>query len=165
MHFLWQSQEECEYLINLAKPHMVKSTVVDSDTGKSKDSRYADSSPLLFWFSLLSLLDRFCYYGFIEYAEVICITTHFSFRVRTSSGTFLARGRDKMVRTIEKRIADFTFLPVGMLFTNHNQSSSYLHTLVRINRISPIVLYPFLKVKSGKNRRLGVRELVKTCNF
>ncbi|KAI5684023.1 hypothetical protein M9H77_05251 [Catharanthus roseus] len=65
------SKEECEYLINLAKPNMQKSTVVDSATGKSKDSR-----------------------------------------VRTSSGTFLARGRDKTIREIEKRIADFTFIPV-----------------------------------------------------
>lgn len=68
------SPEECEYLIKLAKPHMEKSTVVDSDTGKSKDSR-----------------------------------------VRTSSGTFLARGRDKTIREIEKRIADFTFLPVAQM--------------------------------------------------
>ncbi|KAH7444358.1 hypothetical protein KP509_02G075100 [Ceratopteris richardii] len=65
------SKEECEYLINLAKPRMVKSTVVDSATGKSKDSR-----------------------------------------VRTSSGTFLVRGQDKIIRNIEKRIADFTFIPV-----------------------------------------------------
>jgi sulfur transfer complex TusBCD TusB component (DsrH family) len=35
-------------------------------------------------------------------------------RVRTSSGTFLARGQDKIIRGIEKRIADFTFIPVGM---------------------------------------------------
>jgi hypothetical protein len=34
-----QSKEECEYLISLAKPHMKKSTVVDSSTGGSKDSR------------------------------------------------------------------------------------------------------------------------------
>lgn len=39
-----QSKEECEYLINLAKPHMLKSTVVDSKTGQSKDSRYAFQS-------------------------------------------------------------------------------------------------------------------------
>ncbi|XP_059439485.1 probable prolyl 4-hydroxylase 10 isoform X1 [Corylus avellana] len=65
------TKEECDYLISLAKPHMHKSTVVDSETGKSKDSR-----------------------------------------VRTSSGTFLARGRDKIIRNIEKKIADFTFLPV-----------------------------------------------------
>lgn len=36
-------------------------------------------------------------------------------RVRTSSGTFLARGRDKIIRNIEKKIADFTFLPAGKL--------------------------------------------------
>jgi len=53
---------------------MVKSTVVDSQTGKSKDSR-----------------------------------------VRTSSGTFLRRGRDKVIKTIEKRIADYTFIPAGFL--------------------------------------------------
>ena len=53
---------------------MVKSTVVDSTTGKSKDSR-----------------------------------------VRTSSGMFLQRGRDKVIRAIEKRIADYTFIPVGTL--------------------------------------------------
>ncbi|KAL2333849.1 hypothetical protein Fmac_015062 [Flemingia macrophylla] len=68
-HFL--TKEECEYLINTAKPNMRKSTVVDSETGKSKDSR-----------------------------------------VRTSSGTFLTRGQDQIVRNIEKRIADFTFIPV-----------------------------------------------------
>ncbi|CAI0392755.1 unnamed protein product [Linum tenue] len=75
------SKEECEYLISLAKPHMVKSTVVDSDTGKSRDSR-----------------------------------------VRTSSGTFLARGRDKVIRDIEKRIADFTFIPV-----EHGEGLQILH--------------------------------------
>lgn len=34
--------------------------------------------------------------------------------MRTSSGTFLRRGRDKIIRNIEQRIADFTFIPVGM---------------------------------------------------
>ncbi|KAK1410498.1 hypothetical protein QVD17_37035 [Tagetes erecta] len=38
------SEEECEHLIKMAKPHMVKSTVVDSATGKSKDSRVRTSS-------------------------------------------------------------------------------------------------------------------------
>ncbi|KAF7129033.1 hypothetical protein RHSIM_Rhsim10G0205900 [Rhododendron simsii] len=75
------SKDECEYLINLAKPHMQKSSVVDSTTGQSKDSR-----------------------------------------VRTSSGTFLARGRDKIIRTIEKRIADFTFIPV-----EHGEGLQILH--------------------------------------
>ncbi|KAH7443374.1 hypothetical protein KP509_02G031300 [Ceratopteris richardii] len=75
------SKEECEYLITLAKPHMIKSTVVDNESGKSKDSR-----------------------------------------VRTSSGTFLARGQDKTIRDIEKRIADFTFIPV-----EHGEGIQVLH--------------------------------------
>ncbi|KAL0438364.1 UNVERIFIED_CONTAM: putative prolyl 4-hydroxylase 3 [Sesamum latifolium] len=80
-HEITSSKEECEYLINLAKPHMTKSTVVDSKTGKSKDSR-----------------------------------------VRTSSGMFLRRGRDKVIRDIEKRIADFTFIPV-----EHGEGLQVLH--------------------------------------
>ncbi|XP_051115445.1 probable prolyl 4-hydroxylase 10 isoform X2 [Andrographis paniculata] len=75
------SKEECEYLISVAAPHMEKSTVVDSDTGKSVDSR-----------------------------------------VRTSFGTFLDRGRDAIVQKIEKRIADFTFLPV-----EHGEGLQVLH--------------------------------------
>ncbi|KAL5847902.1 hypothetical protein ACOSQ3_011426 [Xanthoceras sorbifolium] len=75
------SKEECEYLINLATPHMTKSTVVDSKTGQSVDSR-----------------------------------------VRTSSGMFLRRGQDKMIRNIEKRIADFTFIPV-----EHGEGLQVLH--------------------------------------
>ncbi|KAL7086058.1 hypothetical protein ACP275_14G315800 [Erythranthe tilingii] len=75
------SKEECEYLINLARPHMVKSTVVDSKTGKSKDSR-----------------------------------------VRTSSGMFLRRGRDKVIKDIEKRIADYTFIPA-----DHGEGLQVLH--------------------------------------
>ncbi|AET03705.1 putative procollagen-proline dioxygenase [Medicago truncatula] len=65
------TKKECEHLINTAKPSMQKSSVVDNETGKSKDSS-----------------------------------------VRTSSGTFLDRGGDEIVRNIEKRIADFTFIPV-----------------------------------------------------
>ena len=34
-----QTQDECNHLIELARPSLVKSTVVDSATGKSKDSR------------------------------------------------------------------------------------------------------------------------------
>ncbi|KAL6507616.1 hypothetical protein OROGR_023811 [Orobanche gracilis] len=75
------SKEECEYLISIAGPKMEKSTVVDSETGKSKDSR-----------------------------------------VRTSSGTFLPRGRDKIVQRIENRIADFTFIPV-----EHGEGLQVLH--------------------------------------
>jgi len=60
---------------------MIKSAVVDSATGKSKDSR-----------------------------------------VRTSSGTFLARGQDKIIQGIEKRIADFTFIPL-----DHGEGLQVLH--------------------------------------
>ncbi|XP_010432225.1 PREDICTED: probable prolyl 4-hydroxylase 8 isoform X3 [Camelina sativa] len=38
------TNEECEHLISLAKPSMVKSKVVDVKTGKSKDSRARTSS-------------------------------------------------------------------------------------------------------------------------
>ncbi|XP_011014780.1 PREDICTED: probable prolyl 4-hydroxylase 10 [Populus euphratica] len=75
------TKAECDYLINLAKPHMQKSMVVDSSSGKSKDSR-----------------------------------------VRTSSGTFLPRGRDKIIRDIEKRIADFSFIPA-----EHGEGLQILH--------------------------------------
>ncbi|XP_010502545.1 PREDICTED: prolyl 4-hydroxylase 5-like isoform X2 [Camelina sativa] len=33
-------------------------------------------------------------------------------RVRTSSGTFLRTGHEEVVKVIEKRISDFTFIPV-----------------------------------------------------
>lgn len=36
----WQTPEECTHLIQLATPSMIKSTVVDNETGKSKDSRF-----------------------------------------------------------------------------------------------------------------------------
>ncbi|KAL5077610.1 hypothetical protein RYX36_016594 [Vicia faba] len=65
-----KTKEECEHIIRIAKPGMSKSSVVDSETGKSFDSS-----------------------------------------VRTSSGTFLQRGHDKIVSKIEKRIADFTHIP------------------------------------------------------
>ncbi|XP_010935631.1 probable prolyl 4-hydroxylase 3 [Elaeis guineensis] len=75
------SKEECEFLIELAKPHMRKSTVVDSTTGKSIDSR-----------------------------------------VRTSSGMFFGRGQNKIIQDIEKRIADYTFIPV-----EHGEGLQVLH--------------------------------------
>lgn len=115
-----QTKEECEYLVSLAKPHMEKSTVVDSETGKSKDSRYAILTSL---FSLLlHIIWKFpspfslfvCFYFFVVFPSDVLPWITFICRVRTSSGTFLARGRDKLIRNIEKRIAGFTFLPVGM---------------------------------------------------
>ncbi|KAJ6701171.1 PROLYL 4-HYDROXYLASE 10-RELATED [Salix koriyanagi] len=42
--------------------------------------------------------------------------------VRTSSGTFLPRGRDKTIKDIEKRIADFSYIPV-----EHGEGLQILH--------------------------------------
>ncbi len=50
-----QTPEECTHLIDLAKPSMIKSTVVDSATGKSKDSRFVLWCFIL-WNSTLSIL-------------------------------------------------------------------------------------------------------------
>ncbi|KAH1260203.1 hypothetical protein AAZX31_02G042100 [Glycine max] len=65
------TKEECEYLINIATPHMQKSTVADNQSGQS--------------------------------------VVH---DVRKSTGAFLDRGQDEIVRNIEKRIADVTFIPI-----------------------------------------------------
>ncbi|KAK7376170.1 hypothetical protein VNO78_35024 [Psophocarpus tetragonolobus] len=43
-------------------------------------------------------------------------------RVRTSSGAFLVRGRDKIVRNIEKKIAEFSFIPI-----EHGEGLHVLH--------------------------------------
>ncbi|WJX88376.1 procollagen-proline 4-dioxygenase [Trifolium repens] len=81
IHHNFLTKEECEHIINIAKPHMRKSSVVDNITGKGLNSSG-----------------------------------------RTSSGTFLARGRDQIVRNIEKRIADITFIPV-----EHGENLNVLH--------------------------------------
>uniref|UniRef100_A0A7N0UIB2 procollagen-proline 4-dioxygenase n=1 Tax=Kalanchoe fedtschenkoi TaxID=63787 RepID=A0A7N0UIB2_KALFE len=108
------SKEECEYLIELAKPHMEKSTVVDSATGKSKDSRsviWCDAS-YSFDYTIF-FLPRKC----SNVLKYICMV-----RVRTSSGMFLRRGRDKIISEIEQRIADFAFIPV-----EHGEGLQVLH--------------------------------------
>jgi hypothetical protein len=51
-----QSKEECEHLIALATPHMRKSTVVDSATGGSKDSRFGLQTLLISLENLASLV-------------------------------------------------------------------------------------------------------------
>ncbi|KAL2333850.1 hypothetical protein Fmac_015063 [Flemingia macrophylla] len=75
------TKEECEHLINIAKPDMKKSKVVKEESGKTELSSE-----------------------------------------RTSSGAFLARGRDEIVTNIERRIADFTFIPV-----EHGEDLQVLH--------------------------------------
>ncbi|ESQ53510.1 hypothetical protein EUTSA_v10027274mg [Eutrema salsugineum] len=66
-----KTNEECEHLISLAKPSMVKSKVAYETTGVSKESSK-----------------------------------------RTSTETSIRRGHDKIVQDIEKRISEFTFIPV-----------------------------------------------------
>lgn len=78
---------------------MRKSTVVDSSTGGSKDSRFEH-------------LPKFQFRDVTSSVMLILLHGHIC-RVRTSSGMFLRRGQDKIIRTIEKRIADYTFIPVG----------------------------------------------------
>uniref|UniRef100_A0A803MAW0 procollagen-proline 4-dioxygenase n=1 Tax=Chenopodium quinoa TaxID=63459 RepID=A0A803MAW0_CHEQI len=78
------------------------------------------------WVELLSWEPRaFVYHNFLSKEEceyLIKLASPRMEKVRTSSGTFLARGRDKIIRTIEQRIADFTFLPV-----DHGEGLQVLH--------------------------------------
>lgn len=95
---------------------MVKSTVVDSKTGKSKDSRFV---PLLYLqkyvcFCISSYGRRIGIKFLLACIIILFIEEETPFvRVRTSSGMFLRRGRDKVIKDIEKRIADYAFIPVG----------------------------------------------------
>lgn len=99
-----KTNEECEHLISLAKPSMVKSKVVDVKTGKSIDSRFCI---IVLSFSPFKLsLERF--------ERILNLQNPWLCRVRTSSGTFLKRGHDEIVEEIENRISDFTFIPIGM---------------------------------------------------
>mmetsp|Transcript_62607 Transcript_62607/g.198234 ORF Transcript_62607/g.198234 Transcript_62607/m.198234 type:complete len:134 (-) Transcript_62607:418-819(-) len=50
-------------------------------------------------------------------------------RIRTSSGTFLRRGQDKVVQDIERRIAEFSMIPVengeGFQVLHYEQGQKY----------------------------------------
>lgn len=70
-----QSKEECDYLIKLATPQMVKSTVVDSKTGKSKDSRYV----------LLSVPSQPIGHGFFWVSRGYIISWYFFWHPRNAS--------------------------------------------------------------------------------
>ncbi|GMY28188.1 probable prolyl 4-hydroxylase 3, partial [Fagus crenata] len=69
-------------------------------------------------------------------------------RVRTSSGMFLRRGQDKIISHIEKRIADFTFIPI-----EHGEGLQVLHYEVGQNYV-PHLDYFFneLNTKNGGQR-------------
>lgn len=67
--------------------------------------------------------------SFIERAVGWWIVVLLECRVRTSSGTFLSRGQDKVISGIEQRIADFTFIPLGMSSPNHYYTASDLRNI------------------------------------
>ena len=94
-----KTNEECEHLISLAKPNMAKSKVADVKTGRSKDSRFCTRFPLQ---------DASGNFLNFKYQNALMC------RVRTSSGAFLKTGHDEIVKEIEDKISDFTFIPVGM---------------------------------------------------
>lgn len=83
---------------------MAKSKVADVKTGRSKDSRFCTQSCLFFplQVSFGNFLKR------SKFANALMC------RVRTSSGAFLKTGHDEIVKEIENKISDFTFIPVGM---------------------------------------------------
>ena len=142
-----QSKEECKYLISLGKPHMVKSTVVDSQTGKSKDRRFAffSSWVMNWWWCFMSEKekDRFffvvgwCYCGF--FSDNLWIYIYRPLRALIIQGA--NKLRDKIIKTIEKRIADYTFIPAGMrdFFSDRHQFRLSLRFLGHIYR--RILLY------------------------
>lgn len=68
---------------------------------------------LLFWHFYLDSQKKLLFAPCLLSSIWVPLASVFACRVRTSSGMFLKRGRDKVVQTIEKRIADFTFIPVG----------------------------------------------------
>lgn len=76
-----------------------------------------------------SSVNRF-FTSFIERAVGWWIVVLLECRVRTSSGTFLSRGQDKVISGIEQRIADFTFIPLGMSSPNHYYTASVLRNQI-----------------------------------
>ncbi|XP_039141417.1 probable prolyl 4-hydroxylase 3 [Dioscorea cayenensis subsp. rotundata] len=75
-----------------------------------------------------------------------------SSRQRTSSGMFLKRGHDSIIQAIEKRIADFTFMPIehgeGLQILHYEVGQKYdphydhFHNADRIaDRIATVLMY------------------------
>ena len=83
--------------------------------------------------------------GFSWFFEIMCDTIGLRpvCRVRTSSGTFLSRGRDKVIRNIERKIANFTFLPVGKLLILYHL---YLLSVTIYNFVASMMLSTIQKL-------------------
>nr|2JIJ_A Chain A, PROLYL-4 HYDROXYLASE [Chlamydomonas reinhardtii]2JIJ_B Chain B, PROLYL-4 HYDROXYLASE [Chlamydomonas reinhardtii]2JIJ_C Chain C, PROLYL-4 HYDROXYLASE [Chlamydomonas reinhardtii] len=82
------SDEECDYIVEKARPKMVKSSVVDNESGKSVDSE-----------------------------------------IRTSTGTWFAKGEDSVISKIEKRVAQVTMIPLenheGLQVLHYHDGQKY----------------------------------------
>ncbi|KAG5037907.1 hypothetical protein JHK86_018747 [Glycine max] len=101
--------------------HMLSESTTDADLPPVALAFVTDGEVFMAQEALLKVFDRILDVvvettGTAPFDEIIEV------RVRTSSGTFLARGHDKIVRDIEKRIADFTFIPV-----EHGEGIQVLH--------------------------------------
>ena len=104
--------EECEHLIALGRPTLVKSTVVDNDSGRSVDSRW-DLTPVLAHATqrILSCTWQPAAAYPKYHVQRLRHRASGTRRVRTSSGTFLLRAQDEVVKRIEDRIARFSKIP------------------------------------------------------
>ncbi|GAV72108.1 hypothetical protein CFOL_v3_15597 [Cephalotus follicularis] len=104
----WEPKEECEYLIGLAKPHMQKSTVVDSETGKSRDSSCIILSTILFLSFSIIFLDFFT----VKFHFILPL--FFAYALKFLYTSLLQSAYElSIIRDIENKIASFTFIPVG----------------------------------------------------
>ncbi|KAL8143193.1 hypothetical protein V2J09_016225 [Rumex salicifolius] len=78
------------------------------------------------WIEFVSWEPRaFVYHNFLSKEEckyLIDVATPHMQKARTSSGAFLTRGQDKIISNIEKRIADWTFIPA-----DHGEGLHVLH--------------------------------------
>lgn len=83
---------------------MTRSKVVDPLTGGGKDSRFEHC--LNSNFRDVTMLHYLCVILILLDGD-ICSS-------RTSTGMFLSRGQDATVHTIEKRIEEYTSIPIGM---------------------------------------------------
>ncbi|KAF3532055.1 hypothetical protein DY000_02036476 [Brassica cretica] len=68
------------------------------------------------WPEVISMKPRaFLYHNFLKNEEcehLISLAKPYMRSARTSTGSFISRGHDKTVEEIERRISEFTFLPV-----------------------------------------------------
>ncbi|KAH0940627.1 hypothetical protein HID58_000264 [Brassica napus] len=98
------SMHECEHLISLAKPNMVRSIVSNATTGVQGVSS-----------------------------------------ARTSTGSFISRGHDKIVEEIENRISEFTFLPVengeGLRVIHYEVGQKFDPHFDGLGRIATFLMY------------------------